>query len=236
MRTLAPVRPSNPARLSRELAGLFPPGVTAAELAGDPPQGLLSGAEAAVISHCSDKRIRDFTAGRLCARRALEEFGVRDFALLPAPDRTALWPPPLLGSITHTEGYSAAVLARREDFAGLGVDSERLSAVHEELWTRICTPPELGRLQGLPPQQRAGAATLVFAAKEAFYKCQYPLTGEWLEFEDLEIASPELGSEAGEFFVLPRRALRLGSHPLAGWRGRFHTHGAYLSCGVALGV
>jgi 4'-phosphopantetheinyl transferase EntD len=31
---------------------------------------------------------------------------------------------------------------------------------------------------------------VIFSAKEAFYKCQYPVTARWLEFEDAHV---ELG-------------------------------------------
>jgi 4'-phosphopantetheinyl transferase EntD len=234
--TLAPLRPPNPARLSSELAGLFPAGVVAAELTGAPPEGLLTDLESSVISRCSEKRIIDFTGGRLCARRALEELGVQGFSLLPALDRTPLWPEGLVGSITHTRGYSAAVVGRRTELAALGLDSELMASVHEELWPRICAPPELARLQTLPSAQRAAGATLIFAAKEAFYKCQYPITGEWLEFEDIEIESPDYGAEAGGFTVLPRRQLAVSARAEQTFRGRFHVHGALLTCGVALGI
>jgi 4'-phosphopantetheinyl transferase EntD len=234
--TLAPLRSANPARLSNELAGLFPPGVVAAELDETPPEGLLSRSELSVISHCAKKRILDFTAGRLCARRALEEFGVHGFSLLPAPDRTPLWPEALVGSITHTQGYSAAVLASRVRLAGLGIDSELIASVHEELWPRICTEPELTRLQSLSPGRRGRAAALIFAAKEAFYKCQYPITGEWLEFEDIEIESPDFGSELGDFMVRPRRSLVISTRAGQALHGKFRVHGALLTCGVALGA
>lgn len=232
--TLAPLRAPNPARLSNELAALYPPGVVAAELDVAPPQGLLSESELSVISHCAEKRIIDFTAGRLCARRALEAFGVYGFSVLPAPDRTPRWPEGLVGSITHTQGYSAAVLGRRASLAGLGIDSELVASVHEELWPRICTPPELARLEALSSTRRASAAALIFAAKEAFYKCQYPHTAEWLEFEDIEIDSPDFEAEQGDFTILPRRALVISSRTGQALRGKFRVHGALLTCGVAL--
>ena len=233
--TLAPEPEGlNPARPSAELAALFPPGVFAAELAGEAPPSLLTEAELQSISHCSEKRIRDFTAGRLCARHALKALGVEGFSLLPASDRQPVWPPCVVGSITHTAGYSAAVVARRGPLQGLGIDSEAIAAVHAELWPRVLGEDELARLAELSSARRGTAAALAFAAKEAFYKSQYPLTGEWLEFEDIAIESQHGHLAQGEFRVRPRRALRLAARPGAALGGCFRVHGEFVTCGVAL--
>lgn len=233
--TVAPAPPAlNPAEVAVALEALFPQGSVAAQLHGAAPPDLLTQTEARAVSHCAPKRIGDFTAGRLCARRALEAFGVRDFPLLPGPDRQPLWPQGYVGSITHTEGYSAAVVGRRTQFRSLGVDAETIAAVHAELWPRILGEAELRRVEQLEaPEARVRAAALIFAAKEAFYKCQFHLTAEWLEFEDLHIDSPDFGREAGQFSVRPCRALKL-QHPGELLQGRFRVHAPYVSCGVAL--
>ncbi len=207
----------------------------AAELAGEASPGLLPEPELKSISHCAEKRIRDFTAGRLCARRALAALGITGFSLLPASDRQPLWPPSVVGSITHTAGYSAAVVARRGSLQGLGVDAEAIAAVHAELWPRVLGADELARLAELPAAQRGTAAALAFAAKEAFYKSQYPLTGEWLEFEDIAIESQDWHLPRGSFRVRPQRALRLAAHTGAELGGGFRVHGEFVTCGVALG-
>ena len=235
--TVAPAPPAlNPAAAAAALEALFPPGVVAAQLQGAAPVGRLTESEAHAVSHCAPKRIGDFTAGRLCARRALEAFGGRDFPLLPAADRQPQWPAGYVGSITHTEGYSAAVVGRRAQFRSLGVDAETIAAVHTELWPRILGEAERRQLaQFQAPQDRKRTAALIFAAKEAFYKCQFALTAEWLEFEDLHIESQDFGRDTGRFSVRPCRALRLG-HAGALMQGRFRVHAAYVSCGIALSV
>lgn len=234
--TVAPAPPAlNPARAAGALEALFPPGVVAAELHGAAPAGLLTESEARAVSHCAPKRIGDFTAGRLCARRALAVCGVTDFALLPGQDRQPQWPPGYVGSITHTEGYSAAVVGAHTHFRSLGVDAETIAAVHEELWPRILGEAERVQVGRLGGAARECAAALMFAAKEAFYKCQFPLTAEWLEFEDLAIESGDFGRATGEFRVRPRRVLTL-RHPGGLIEGRFRVHAPYVSCGVALPV
>src|ERR1700730_18709662 len=65
-------------------------------------------AEAEDVARAVPKRIAEFAAGRACARAALAEFGVREFALRAAPDRQPLWPEGFIGSIAHTAGLRAA--------------------------------------------------------------------------------------------------------------------------------
>ena len=65
------------------------------------------------MANAVPKRIQEFADGRLCARRALEEFGVTNFPIRMARDRQPVWPDSLIGSITHTAGLCAAVVAER---------------------------------------------------------------------------------------------------------------------------
>src|SRR5579872_5183397 len=155
------------------LASLFPPGVAAFELRepGDP--ALLHPAERQHLAKAAARRVGDFAAGRLCARQVLAELGVQDFALLMGEDGRPLWPPDVVGSITHTRGYYAAVGARRSSLRGIGVDAEVVGRVGPHLWPKVCTPAERGWLEELPEHLQARFSALVFSAKEAFYKCQY---------------------------------------------------------------
>jgi 4'-phosphopantetheinyl transferase EntD len=38
-----------------------------------------------------------------------------------------------------------------------------------------------------PEERRPELATKFFCAKEAFYKCQYPVTGQWLDFHEVAV-------------------------------------------------
>ncbi len=222
---------ANPAKPSAQLVGLFPSGVAAAELRGFAPVSLLTPAERKSVGDCSGKRLADFAAGRLCARRALQEAGIMGFSLLAGQDRQPQWPISIVGSVTHTEGFCAAVIAPKRDFGGLGVDCEVIDAVTEEVWRSICAPPELARLLRLSPIARRSHAALIFAAKEAFYKCQFPLTNEWIDFEDVTIESdwPALG---GTFHVIPCRPVALDRKLAARFVGRFRFHEHWVMTGV----
>jgi 4'-phosphopantetheinyl transferase EntD len=218
------------AHLAPEVAALFPPGVVAAQLVGDADPALLLPEEHHVVRHVAPKRLRDYAAGRLCARLALQALGIEGFALLPASDRQPLWPPAVTGSITHTVKYCTAVVASRARVRCLGVDSEVVEAVCEELWPRICLPSELEWLARQPSARRIALAALIFAAKESFYKCQFALTGEWLGFEEVVV---EVASDR-EFLVRPQRAIRLDAHVSAPLRGAFRFHEGRVTAGIGI--
>ena len=222
----------NPAQLSAEVSGLFPPGVIAAELTAPAPRELLTSAELQLIAHCAEKRIQDFAAGRACAHRALRELGILDFSLLAGEHREPIWPASIVGSITHTYGYGAAVVARQRDLRSLGLDCEVIDSVDEELWSRICTPTEIERLAQLPPAERGRQAALIFAAKEAFYKCQFPLTRAWVGFEDVVIEPLDWPVAAGGLRIVPQKILPLEAEVVAHLVGRFQFRGPWVITAV----
>lgn len=222
------------AKNSPLLRSLFPAGVSAAEMNHPGVAELLLPAEAAGLGRALPKRVGEFAAGRLCARHALAELGAGGAALGVAPDRTPQWPPGTTGSITHTEGFCGAVAARSRLFPVLGIDAEAVGRVTSELWPHICTPDERRWLAGMPVVEQAAAATLLFAAKEAFYKCQYGLTREWLEFDAVDVRFPDAGRRAGRFVVHPRNRLLLAEHGVETLQGRFRFELGLAIAGMAI--
>jgi 4'-phosphopantetheinyl transferase EntD len=75
------------------------------------------------------------------------------------------------------------VVARRSTCAGIGFDAEAWGRVRPALWRRIATRPELAWLRAHPQDAGERWATLLFSAKEAFYKAQFPVSGSSLGFQ-----------------------------------------------------
>jgi 4'-phosphopantetheinyl transferase EntD len=225
----------SPALWSTSVGGLFPPGAVAAEMRepGDP--ALLYAEESAHLGkRAVPKRVQQFAAGRLCARRALAELGVRNFPIAVASDRQPVWPPGLVGSITHTDGFCAAVAADKKTLIAIGLDSELAGSVKPELWRNLFRNGEILWLNSLPPSQQAAAATLMFSAKEAFYKCQYPLTREWLNFHDATIEVPAWGAGQGVFNVHATRAIAFANYAALPLQGRFIFHESFVTAGLGV--
>ena len=224
----------NPAILSTRLGSLFPPGAVAADLRGPGDPDLLPAAEALYVGRAVPKRVQEFAVGRLCARRALAEFGIVDFAIRVADDRQPIWPDAFVGSITHTAGYGAAVVAERRRMRALGLDSETVGAVKARLWASICTPGEIDWLRSLPPSEQAAAAALIFSAKEAFYKCQYPLTSERLGFLDATVEAATWPASTGTFNIHATRPIAFADHTVMPLQGRYLFHGEEVTAGIGV--
>jgi 4'-phosphopantetheinyl transferase EntD len=140
-----------------------------------------------LVQQMSMSRARDFSAGRDCARYGLRLLGISDFALLPGPDGSPVWPEGIVGSITHVDSYFAAAVCRKSDYLGIGIDAAIRGSAEIELARTICTRQEYEWLTKQPRSLQSELLTILFSAKEAFYKCQYCLTHDWLDFQDVQI-------------------------------------------------
>ena len=141
-------------------------------------------AERALVERAVEKRQREFSVGRHCARTALQRMGIVDFAILAGENREPLWPAGVVGSITHTRGFCAAALAASSRFLGIGIDAEVAEPLGPAIADAVATRFETSRIERLAPGL---AARLVFSAKEAFYKCQFYRTRHWLGFFDVSL-------------------------------------------------
>jgi 4'-phosphopantetheinyl transferase EntD len=225
---------TNPASLSPRLCELFPRGAFTAELRGGGDPSALYPEEARYLQKAVRKRAEEFAAGRLCARLLLREFGIQKFAIEVGAHRQPLWPESLVGSITHTTGFCAAVAAPKECLRSVGIDTEITGSVKTELWRGICTPSETAWLRTLPDSEQLAAATLMFSAKEAFYKSQFPLTQERLGFHDVSVELPAWGEKRGAFRIIANCSIELERSAALPLQGQYLFHEQFITSAIAL--
>lgn len=132
-------------------------------------------------------RLADFAAGRQAARRALHLLGHPPTALPVGPDRAALWPPDISGSIAHAAALAVAV-ARRG--APVGVDLEEDAPIAPDLWPILCNAEELAQLG---TQDTGRRVRRVFCAKEALFKAQAADRRAMFGFEAVSVRLVEGG-------------------------------------------
>jgi 4'-phosphopantetheinyl transferase EntD len=166
------------------IASLVPAGVAVAELI-DPDGAVLLPAESAALGSVSEKRRTDFTLGRECARRALRQLGLEPGPLLPGPSREPLWPAGICGSITHCDGYCAAVAARDVDVQAIGIDAERRQPLAHGILDKVAIESERAWLRVASTAMPWDV--LLFSAKESVFKAWFPLVGTWIGFEHARI-------------------------------------------------
>lgn len=168
--------------------------------------------ERAVVRNTGPKRRREFSTGRILARRGLEQLGLPPAAIMPAPDRSPCWPESVVGSITHSESVCAVAMASADRYRSIGLDLER-SAVKGSLASMILGPTE-------PPGYAAPELLrIVFCAKEAVYKCLFPIHARFLAFSEVEI---RLDTTARSFHARLRGSIA-GNNALASTQGLYET-------------
>jgi 4'-phosphopantetheinyl transferase EntD len=175
----------------------LPPEVVTAE--GDPAEieGGLAPEEQAQVTGAVDKRLIEFRAGRVLARGALQRLRAPAGPLLAEGTRAPRWPDGIVGSITHTRRFCGVAVARASAaLAALGIDAEPDEPLRDELISRILTERERAYLKGRESRERGRIARLFFCGKEALYKCQSPVTGRFLEFQEVEL---DLDLDGGRF-------------------------------------
>jgi enterobactin synthetase component D len=189
----------------------------------------------ASIQRSVAKRQAEFLAGRLCARAALQQLDQLDCVPAIGEDRAPVWPAHISGSITHSTGHAAAIVGRKAQWRGLGMDLENLLTLEraERLAAEILTANELLRMATVPREQIAQLVTLTFSVKESLFKALYPIVRQRFYFEHAEVVD---WSEAGHV------RLRLLTDLSAQWchgtelEGQFAVDGEQLLSMVAIGA
>jgi 4'-phosphopantetheinyl transferase EntD len=168
---------------------ILPAAAASAEAFADRPDQYLYPDEEAVVARAVDKRRREFTTGRSCARLALSRLGIPPGPILCGARGEPQWPPGITGAITHCAGYRAAAVARTTTLHSLGIDAEPHAPLPDAVLDAVARPEEcthVRRLAAADPGVHWDR--LVFSAKESIYKAWFPLARRWLGFEDVTMS------------------------------------------------
>ncbi|HWG01403.1 MAG TPA: 4'-phosphopantetheinyl transferase superfamily protein [Trebonia sp.] len=212
---------------------ILPPGVAYGEAFADPPGAELFPEEAAIVARAVEKRRREFTTGRDCARTALRGLGFGPVPILAGERGAPQWPPGVVGTITHCRGYRAALAARQAEFLTVGLDAEPNDDLPGGVLDAVSRPAERERI-GVLRETAPGVCwdRLLFCAKEAVYKAWFPLTRRWLGFKEADITfdagggtfDARLGTFDARLVTLDARLVTpatAGERPLTGFSGRW---------------
>ena len=205
-----------------QVISLFPQGVAPGVGITDPrhPDGALYPSEAKAIARALPKRRDEYRAGRSAVRQAMRAVGIAPVALPSRADRLPDWPLGLAGSITHCDDLCVACVSTKA--RAIGIDVEPETDLPPDLWGSILLPDERETVQNAA--NPGVVAKLIFSAKEAAYKAQYPLSETLFGFHDLAVQitsgdafQAEFCTQAGPFQPgdrLQGRYLSNGSHLL----------------------
>ncbi len=154
-------------------------------------------AEQRIASAMKGPRIEEFSTARVMAHELMKVSSPLSSqtteAILRDNDGCALWPGNFTGNISHTKNIcSVCIGKKRPDSHSVGIDIETLGRLSLESKRRISSPEEQKRVEAFADKrglETRNAYTLIFSAKEAFFKYQFPNTRLWLEFQDVEVTN-----------------------------------------------
>jgi 4'-phosphopantetheinyl transferase EntD len=169
------------------------------------------------------KRQAEFLFGRLAARQTLRQLGTKVVEIGTGSHRQPLWPPGIMGSISHSRGYAAALALPQARYAGVGLDIEGIaeSSALEALLSTVIDESELHRLQAITPScPLPKLVTLVFSAKESFFKAAFAQVARYFDFQAVQVCEVDLAASrlvlevreplAGDLMPGAIRAARFG--------------------------
>jgi 4'-phosphopantetheinyl transferase EntD len=199
---------------------ILPAGVVCVEAFGDHDDVALFPEEEALLARAVDKRRREFTTARGCARRALATLGVPPAPILPGERGAPQWPPGIVGSITHCAGYRGVAVAHAGDVLAIGIDAEPDDVLPDGVLDTVSVPAERARLRELSAVAPGTCwDRLLFSAKESVYKAWFPLAKRWLGFEDADIVFDVVNGTFDARLLIGD--VEVGGSPLVGFSGRW---------------
>ncbi|HEX3772406.1 MAG TPA: 4'-phosphopantetheinyl transferase superfamily protein [Polyangiaceae bacterium] len=201
--------------------------------------------EWAFIQGAVPKRRAEFGTARVCARRGFAALGIPPAPIVPVEQGMPTWPRGVAGSISHASpqarananandqhaggAYCAVVLYRSPPVRSVGLDVEIVQELEPGVLDLILTSNERAWLRAQGATLEASLPLVFFSAKEAYYKCQFPISRTFLDFVDVEL---EIFADALRFVAharrpgLPREVVRL--------EGRYAFETGRLLSGVVL--
>ncbi|MFK7837222.1 MAG: 4'-phosphopantetheinyl transferase [Sulfitobacter sp.] len=197
--------PDRLARAQAVIAALFDNAVAVAVTDPRAAQPEALGGEADHLSRAFPTRKQEFAAGRAAARSAMARLGHAPQPIHAAKDRAPIWPEGIAGSISHKATLCAAAVTDAPVLFGL--DIEENTDLAADLMSAICSDAELDRIKG-PHQARL--AKLIFSAKEAAYKAQYPETGMLFGFDHMDVTLDLAAQTFTATFVQPAGCFAVG--------------------------
>jgi 4'-phosphopantetheinyl transferase EntD len=197
---------------------ILQPPVSAVDIFGDVLDEELFPEEEALVRSSVAKRRRDFTTGRACARRALAGLGRAPIPIVTGLRGEPIWPPGIVGSITHCDGYRAAAVASDREMLTIGVDAEPNEPLPDGVLDLVADAGEKAWITRLAAREPAVCwDRLLFSAKESVYKAWFPLAHRWLDFHEATVTVEGGGFEAQLLVAGPSRC----GQPITGFRGRW---------------
>lgn len=141
--------------------------------------------EQVLVRDAVRKRQIEFATVRKLARQALAVLGMPASEILHDREGAPVWPEGVAGSLTHCTTRGLVAIGRAGELGTVGIDAEDRVELPDHVWSLVFDEREAQFLEAQPPAERARSALMMFSAKEAFYKAQFPRSKTVLNFGDV---------------------------------------------------
>jgi 4'-phosphopantetheinyl transferase EntD len=147
--------------------------------------------ERALVASAVLNRQNEFATGRWLARQGLRSFSLEDAPIGIGRLRNPLWPPAVLGTISHDGDCCAVVLQKKVDsqVLGIGLDllalAPRVEGVEALLPMFLTNEKELEAVKAF--QTQIDPALLLFSIKESVIKALSHRLTDFIDMRQVEI-------------------------------------------------
>jgi 4'-phosphopantetheinyl transferase EntD len=149
--------------------------------------------ESALVANAVLSRRQEFATGRWLARQALRKLGLPDHPIPTGRLKNPLWPPGIIGTISHDGALCAvAVMQANGSIGGIGIDlmwlPRHAGRMNDLLPMFMTDPDELQVVARL--DSAAEPAMLLFSLKEALLKALSFRLTDFIDLRSIEIGQP----------------------------------------------
>jgi enterobactin synthetase component D len=146
-------------------------------------------------------RKAEFLCGRQTAKRALIKLGSTQYAVPIGENRAPVFPPNIVGSISHSHKSAICAVALSRDLEYVGIDLEHLidSDLIDQIESQVITAAEKRMIFECGLSAQTGF-TLIYSAKESLFKSLYNEVGAYFDFDaakliDVNVSSKQISFE-----------------------------------------
>lgn len=139
------------------------------------------------------KRRAQFLAGRIAAKHALKTINADDKTIHIGKHREPLWENNIVGSISHSNGLSIAIAqSQTSPNQGIGLDIQTVlndQEINDSANTVLTANDEIFLKKGIEAYFYNQLFTLLFSAKESFFKAVFNDVGHHFDFDAVSLKS-----------------------------------------------
>ncbi len=135
-----------------------------------------------IVSKSSNRRKREFSAGRAIAKTLLKKYGIKNYPVLSGTNREPVWPKGVIGSISHCDDFCFVAIAQEKNYKSIGIDIEKLTPIEPDIEEYVCTEAERKWIQEQNYEKKLMLSKLIFCAKESAFKCCFPIVQKYIDF------------------------------------------------------